>query len=287
MSYDVGQKVRLPVTVRDTAGTLTDTTMAVAVLRPDGTAYPAGAVQDDAGLGAYYVDVVPDQTGVWQWQYTASGVIVAVYTGQFFVREAGVRLVSLVEAKRHLNKDLAVTTDDDEIRDWIDATTYLIENRVGPIVPRTVTDILSGHGSSLTLRTGPVLSITSITETWGPGDIRTLTAELPAGPYGDNDYTVDLRSRIIFRRSGGTRITFPYGSANITVTYRVGRTPTPQNVRMAALELVGHYWRASQLASGSTRPREGTSDAALVGIALPNRVVALLGNKKAPRLVTF
>jgi hypothetical protein len=58
----------------------------------------------------------------------------------------------------------------------------------------------------------------------------------------------------------------------------------PQNYRQAALELLAHHWRASQLVAGSTRPREGTPDAVGVGIAMPHRVALLLSGRRAPLL---
>jgi len=286
MAYDIGQMVRIPVTVKDLTGALTDATMAIVVTRPDDTVYPAPAIVH-SGLGSYYADVVPDGTsyGPWQWQYTASGAAVGVYTGQFLVRTPGVRIVSLAEAKRHLNKDSTVTTDDEDIRDFIDAAQFVIEFRLGvAIVLTTAVEYFDGGGRAVHLRRGPVASVTEVREQWAPGDQRTLTLE-PDNSVGvtDTQYIVDTPGRRIIRRANGFDYAFPCGSRNVKVTYRPGSTAPAANIRLAALELIAHVWRASQLASGQTRTKSA-EEMVTVGFAVPNRVRELLGVKRAPRL---
>lgn len=287
MAYDVGQMVRLPVSVRDATGALTNATMAITVTRPDETVYPAPPIVTD-GVGVFHADVVPDGTnyGPWLWTYTASGAAVGVYTGQFLVRTPGPRIVSLVEAKRHLNKDLNITTDDEEIRDFIDAAQFVIEFRLGTaVVPRTVVEYFDGGTDVLHLRNGPVMSIAEVREQWSPGDQRILTAE-PDSSVGvsDSNYLWDVRGRRILRRMSGYPYQFPPGSMNVKITYRIGTQVPAANVHLAALELIGHVWRASQLASGATRTKEVTESLVAIGYAVPNRVRELLAVKRAPRL---
>jgi hypothetical protein len=286
MAYDIGQMVRLPVTVRDTAGTLTDATMAISVTRPDETVYPAPAVAHD-GVGQYHADVIPDAAnyGPWLWRYTASGAAVGVYTGQFLVRAPGPRIVSLVEAKRHLNKDLNVTTDDEDIRDFIDAAQYVIEFRLGTaVVPRTIVEYFDGGTDVVHLRTGPVLTVIEVREQWSPGDQRVLTVEPDTSVGTSDNYLLDVPTRRIFRRLSGYPYPFPPGRSNVKVTYRAGTLVPAPNVHLAALELISHVWRASQLASGQTRTKEVTESLVAIGYTVPNRVRELLATKRAPRL---
>lgn len=284
MAYDVGQMVRLPVTVKDAAGTPTNATMSIVVTRPDETIYPAPAIGNDS-TGVYHADVVPDTPGPWLWKYTAAGAAVGVYTGQFFVRAPGPRIVSLPEAKKHLNKDLNATADDDEIRDFIDAAQYVIEFRLGfRIVPRTVVEYFDGGCLAVHLSEGPVTAVVEVREQWAPGDQRTLTAEPDTSVgVGDNNYLLGTGRRLL-RRSNGYQYGFPSGVQNIKVTYKVGPLSPLPNVKLAALELIGHVWRASQLASGQTRSREVTESLVSIGYAVPNRVRELLGAKRAPRV---
>ena len=285
MAYDVGQMVRLPVTVKDAAGVLTNATMAIEVRRADDTvvAPPPTIVNDSTGV--YHADVVPDASGPWTWKWTSSGAVVGVHTGQFFVRLPGPRIVSLREVKDHLNKSQAVTTDDEDLRDWIDTARWVIERITGPVVPRTVVEAYDGGRRTLHLRTRRVMSVTEVRETWGPDDQRTITAEPDTGPgAGDNNYLLKADSRELHRRSHGYGSTWAYGTANIRVTYRVGQVPMPENARSAALELISHMWRASQLVTGATRPRPESADVMAPAYAVPNRVRELLGEKPAPRL---
>ena len=284
MSFEIGQKVSVALEVRDDAGTLTNATVAVTVLKPNlVAASPPTAVND--GVGQYHFDITPDATpGPWHWTVTTSGTVISVQRGQFWVREPGLQLVSLPEVKTHLNKDLTLTTDDEELRDWIDAARYVIEREVGPVSPCTVTETYSPRAQrKIQLRQGPVISVSSVVETWGPGDTRVLTADI-GNTYGDNEYLLDRADRTIVRRAAGWSTYFPTGDANVTVTYLVGRYPIPANYKMAVAELINHLWRASQLASGATRPNPTSPDTVQLGYAVPNRVRELLGRRRAPLL---
>lgn len=294
MSYEVGQKVRLNVTVTDENGTATDATMAVAVFREDGTQYSGVNVIDDPGAGNYHADVVLDAPGRLTWRFTASGAVIGVYTGQDYVRSAWTGVLSLKEAKKQLNKRLEDTTDDDELLDWIDAVTVALEKYTGPIVPRTVieTFTVAPLKRSITLRRRPVLSVTSVREFWGPGDIRNPSVFNDAGPsYADDAYLFDPSTSSLMRYSGGYATNWPVGHDNLTVTYVAGRSPIPQNIRLAAKELLSHLWRQSQITGGTSRPAprgtgtgESLADRQGNEVEIPPRVMALIGFRRAPLL---
>lgn len=291
MAYDIGQTVRVPVSVKDADGDPIDATMAIEVLRPDGTTFPPPSIVND-GVGEYHSDITTDATnyGTWQWKFSASGTILpAVYTGQFFVRVPGQRIVSLTEAKEHLNKSRLVVTDDEELRNFIDMTTVVLEGIKGPIIPRTITEYHNGGCRGIFLRYRPVISITSVQEVVSQGDVRTLTAEPDLGIGAtENQYTIDLPRGRILRRDTGFNSYFASGSRNVKIIYKVGLQPLEANVRMAALELLTHFWRASQLSRGGTRPRDNRdaeTDVSLVtSYGVPTRIRQLMGKKKAPRI---
>lgn len=279
MAYDVGQTVRVPVTVKDDAGTPINATMTVAVTRPDGTTVTGLAIIND-GVGLYHVDVPVTTPGPWQWSWTASGAVAtSVYAGQFWVRIPGPRIIGLSELKKHLNKELGVTSDDDELMDWIDAARFVLESIVGPIIPTTYAETHNAHGSRLIrLRKRPVISVTSVVVTLG-ADSWTLAAETT--PPGDRQFLLDPNG-VLWNRSNGYSLLW-IGSA--TIVYRAGRVVPADNVRMAAREMITHAWRQSQLASGGTRPRTDGPDPTSLSYGVPNRVRELLGGqKKAPRL---
>lgn len=293
MSYEVGQKVRLSVTVTDENGAPTDATMSVAVFREDGTQYSGLSVVDDPGAGNYHTDVVLDTAGRLTWTFTASGAVIGVFHGQDYVRSANTGIISLTEAKRQLNKRLEDTSDDDELLDWIDAITVALEKHTGPIVPRTVieTHSVDRLQASITLRRRPVLSVTSVREFWGPGDIRNPTVFNDAGPsYADDAYLFDASTSSVMRYSGGYQTRWPVGYDNVRITYVAGRTPIPQNLRLAAKELLSHVWRQSQLTGGNSRPvPRGTGSESLAErqekeVKIPARVLTLIGYRRAPLL---
>lgn len=285
MSFEVGQRVRLSTVVTDASGNPTDATMAIAVYREDGTQYAGVLVVDDPGAGNYHADVTLDAAGRITWEWTASGAVVSRKTDQAYVRTGWAGIVSLRAAKLHLNKSLTDTSDDEEILDWIDALTVALEKEVGPIVPRPYVETFSGGKPQLFLTYTPVVAVTEIREVWGAGDIRILDVETSGGPYGDDDYLIDLDTGVLTRRTGGYAQSFPWGYDNVRVTYSAGRVPLPPHYRIAMLELLSHHWRASQLASGATRPRTDVpTDTTGMGYGMPNRVTTILGYKRAPLL---
>lgn len=286
MAYDVGQRVRVDFTIADADGALANTTLTINVTRGDFTAYPApAAVNDGTGLYHFYVDV--DVPGPWVWQASGTTPIKAARSGQFFVRSTGARLVSLTEAKKQLNKDLIITTDDDEVLDLVDTSTTLIEEIVGAVVPRTVIEVHSGGGRSIVLRQR-ARSITSVVEAVSMGFTTTLVPYVVGVNAPVDGYLYVIAKNALHRTSGESRMHFQGGPNAITVTYVAGRLAVPPNFRTAALELITHVWRTSQYARGSTRPRvEGDNTTIVMGYAIPNRVLELLGRRKrAPRLGT-
>lgn len=282
MSYEVGSKVRSTVAVTDLAGPPTDATMSIAVTKPDGTTMAPPAIVDAPGTGNYYADITVDQPGVWTVVWSASVIVVAVYTNQFSVRPPGPRIISLAEAKAHLNKDPLITTDDDELRAFIDAAQVVIEGVVGPVVPIAVTEWHHGGHATIVLNKRPVFSVTSVKE-WAGGVGTTIIAEAGAGT--DLDYVLQPRSGILTRRGFLSSRVWGGGWNAVEVNYLAGRNPIGGNITLAAKEEVAHLWRNSQLARGSARQNAGAEDVLTQALAfsLPHRIADLLSkSKRAP-----
>jgi hypothetical protein len=283
MSYEIGQKVRVHLEVRDENDNLADATVSVTILKPNLTVGTVPTVVRD-GLGLYHFDVTTDAViGPWQWTATMTGALSAVQRGQFWVRDPAMQLMDLAEMKLHLNKDLTVHADDDELRDWIDAGKWALEREVGPILPRTVAQTFDGGRKYIILPLGPVISISSVVETVTPGDVRTLVVENGI-TLGDNEYVFDPSVRRLTRRSNGWSIYWAYGVSNVSVSWMFGRYPIPMNHKLALGELVSHLWRSSQLLAGGSRPNLNSPDVISTGFAMPNRVRELLGRRRGPRL---
>ncbi|MEU0716837.1 head-tail connector protein [Streptomyces lavendulocolor] len=266
MPFDLGATARLTAECRDPGGTLTTASTAVCTITlPDGTsATPAVTV---TGEGQYRADYPTVQAGrhLVRWVFTGPA---HAYTDTFDVAEAApLGLFSLAEAKRHLN--LTDTTQDDEVRAWVDTATEAVEWFVGPVVPRTVTeDHRFAHASSIVLRQTPVLEVATVEPILTGG-----TSYLPA------DLTPPAASGVVQLLSGGI-LTGP-----LRVTYTAGRRVVPPSIRSAALIILQHLWRTQQRPS---RPQYGTGDFDVtepipgLGYAIPHRAAQLLSPHQLP-----
>lgn len=286
MSYEIGSMVRSNVAITDLAGTPRDATMTCAVTKPDGTMVsPAPNPVHVGGVdsGLYYADISVDQAGVWAVVWSASVTVAVVYTNQFTVRVPGPRIISLFEAKAHLNKDQTLTDNDDELRAFIDAAQVVIESVVGPVVPVPRTEYHDGGNYAIVLDKRPVFSVTSVKE-WLGGAFTSVIAEAGSGTF--YDYRINLGSGVLTRRAFLSDSRWAPGRHNLEVVYSPGRNPIPGNITLAAKEEVAHLWRNSQLARGSARASAGADDVLTQALAfsLPHRIADLLvGSKRAPR----
>jgi uncharacterized phiE125 gp8 family phage protein len=178
-------------------------------------------------------------------------------------------LVSLEDAKRHLNKSLDDTADDEELRQVIEATTPLVESIRGEVVARRSfvmdTDAWTGTRTVL-LPKSPVLSLTSVVSldgsaTWDPADL-----------HVDSTGIVTVRSGPLF-----------WGF--LRFTYVAGYPVLPANFALAAKIIIAHLWetqRPSLVQSrwGTPRPFMNESEGIVplpAGFAVPNRALELLG----------
>ncbi len=273
MSYTLGQQVVLATSVTDLTGTPTNATMSLTVTKPDGSTLVSGVglTISNPATGSYTCNVVANQAGTWMYVWTASGAAVGVDDGQYDVLAITRRIVSLADAKLHLNKNN--TADDVEIQDFIDAAQAVVTREVGDVVPTSYTEFLPIDGFRVTLSRRPILSVTSVYLYSGSN---TPTLLDPTG------YQLYPTTGILERASGGVPI--PWVGQDVSVTYLAGVAgAVPSNIRLATLELVAHLWRNSQ--QGRNRRVRGTGpedDMAAVGLgfSLPNRVRELLGPKK-------
>ena len=273
MSYTLGQQVVLTTAVTDTLGAPTNATMSLVVTKPDGSTLVSGVglTITNPVTGTYVCNVPTSAAGTWLYLWTASGAAIGVDDGQFDVLAVTRRIVSLADAKLHMNKNN--TADDVEIQDFIDAAQAVVQREVGPVVPTSYTETLPAPPGRLILSHRPVISITSLSET---GTLLSPSA-----------YRLDPASGLVERAYGsGAGYWASTGSnADIAVTYLAGRSgPVPANYRLATLELTAHLWRNSQM--GRNRRVRGSGpedDTAAVGLgfSLPNRVRELLGARQS------
>lgn len=164
-------------------------------------------------------------------------------------------IVTLTDLKGHLRypNPSNPSSDDDALEGFIYAATEVIENEVGKVVQRTVTEYHDGGAIAIYLRQRPVISVTEIVENWGY--FNWDLAEQPSTTIPATNlfaYSLDNPSqgRVTRRSVGNVAIPFmSMGSMfpnNILVTYVAGRLVVPYAIRLATLELCAHWWQHSQ-----------------------------------------
>ena len=144
MAYDLGDVVSLSVNVTDSAGAAADATSTTCLITlPDLTT--ASPSVTHASTGTYTATYTPTQVGRHTVYWQAMGLNAAAFSDVFDVRPAqSTQILSLADAKAALNMN--ASTNDEELRGYIEATTALIEERIGPVVQRTVTETVTGWG---------------------------------------------------------------------------------------------------------------------------------------------
>ncbi|MFF8034920.1 hypothetical protein [Streptomyces sp. NPDC016626] len=266
MPLDLGATVRLTAECRDPGDVLTDAaTAVVTVTLPDGATATPAVTNPPAQTGKYHADYVTTQPGRHTVRWTFTGPV-HTYTDVLDVRpEQPLAILSLKDAKQHLNLSLTDTSQDSEVMFWNNATTTAIEFFTGPVVVRTVTEDHSvGTVGALVLRRPPVLAVTAVEPLRGGGP-----------SYDVNGLTVDGATGIVTLTAGGLL------RGPLRMTYRAGRPVIAENISGAARIILQHLWRTQRPTRSGGLP--GASDDYSVtepipglGYAIPNRAVQLL-----------
>lgn len=267
MPYDIADSVPIAWDVRDAAGALANaTTATLTITKPDGTTETPAVLNPPTVTGQYRVTYIPTVEGVYAWR-SVTTVPNTAYQDAFVVRGAvSTSLMSLANAKAHLNIADSVTTYDAELREYLEAATEVVESYVGPVVRRTHTARVCGYRCEIPLPHTQVLEVTNIT------DIRTGTT-----PITLSDLAIDTAAGIISYKNG---MSFHYGEMDIT--YTVGRSYVKANWTLAAKIIVKHNWE-TQL--GNLPSVQGDSPGYVVsgaGYLVPFRAVSLLQSDQVP-----
>jgi hypothetical protein len=264
--FDLGVTARLTAECRDPGGTLTNAaTVQVTVTLPDGTTAAPAVTNPPAQTGKYHADYVTEQPGrhTVRWVFTGPA---HAYTDVLDVRpEQAPAILSLRDAKQHLNLSLTSTTEDDEVRFWNNATTTAVEYFIGPVVARTVIeDHDVGTVTALVLRRPPVLELLTVAPLRDGGS-----------SYDPDRLNIDSAVGIVSRTDGGVL------RGPLRTTYRAGRLIVTENISGAAGIILQHLWATQRPTRSGGLP--GARDDFIVtepipglGYAIPNRAVQML-----------
>ena len=214
---------------------------------------------------------VPDMPGRHLVTWATTTGTAGAYTDILDVWPADPRfIISLDDAKNALNMVANTTAAAlDDLRLYIAAATPIIEDIVGPIVPGTFTQTDDGGKWAIPLFNKPT-SIVSVTELG--------TALDPTA------YFTDYAAGIIYAgRPQATRRFMP-GYQAVVITYKAGAQIVPPNVRLAARELLRHWWQLGKQGHGGNAANFGSSAEVFTpsGFAVPRRVIELCGKANGP-----
>ena len=287
MAYDVGDPIPLSITVNNVSGAPENaTTVVLTITLPDLTTV-APTVTGVVGVYTLNAPYVATMAGRHVVSWVATGTNACTSSDVFNVLAADPGfIISLADARRALRLTGTSTTTDEDLRDLIADATPIMEDIVGSILRKTRVETYDGGTSQINLLWPPLISITSIIESFGSNYARTLTAQdIFAGTGADSyGYTVDLTTGIITRRASGVAMCFMAGKRNIQVTYVSGRASARGNVLRATRMLIRDMWTQEQqrvpLVNGQP---QGTT--MIRGLAVPNAVIEMCGDDtRAPGL---
>jgi len=231
---DLGQVYEATLSVTDASGAPANPLSAVLTITlPDGTAVTPAVTLPPATTGLLVVDYPTVQAGLHKasWVTTGPGTAAVDY---FSVRQF-VSVISLAEAKEHLNKKAAAAATDTELRRFMMAATELVESKAGTCVMRAVTgEFIPGTCTRLIrLPSAPVpdaTSVTSITSlrTGGPS---WATADLIVNPRAGTVQSLDHRG---------------FWGGPWTWSGTAGRRVVPERLEHAAKEQLRHLWETQR-----------------------------------------
>jgi hypothetical protein len=176
-------------------------------------------------------------------------------------------LITVAEAKVHLNIDAAITSYDAELQTFLDSLTAGVEFHTGgPVIIRNVVESVKAvdGGRALVLTARPFVSLVGILDAAGPA---VSTADVYAEP-----------GRILRRRFG---VPFPrcdYGPYQVTQSAGLDPTTAPDAIKMAVKIITGHMFIGTQRGRVGGRGPGGNSEMATTyspgfGFAVPNRAL--------------
>jgi|GEM_PF-1129061 len=279
-TFDIGSQVPLGVTITDSNGNNANATTVVATITlPDGTTVTPSVTNSATGL--YDTVYTPSQTGRHLVAWLATGSNASSYYDEFTVRDyTQLSIISLDEAKDHLNIALTTTNSDNELRRMIDAATSLAQSYTGNILGRVTytNEIYDGNVDNIRLHNPRAMSITSVYEN---GVLLTSA-----------DYSLEYTGQRLWRITTGSLNEPNYygiwapGSQNITISYVSGFVNPDPAAKQGVLEIVRHLWQ-TQRGSMNVISRNQNGDDFYSGAtySLPRRAMELLDPISLPGIL--
>jgi hypothetical protein len=285
IAIDLGDPYPLAVFVTDDTGAPANATaVVVTVTLPDMTTVTPAVT--NSVTGTYTATYPTTQGGRHQVNWVATGTNACAFADQFDVEIPGQMLISLAQARASIGLPAANTIKDEDLRELITDATPIMEDLCGPILHRAWVETQDGGSTQIGLIRSPLISVSSVIESYGSNYQRPLTVQdiFTGSALNAFGYTVELDSGIVTRRSAGAAVPFVAGKRNIQITYIAGRLVIGGNIVRATRRLVRHLW---QQENQGFRPAMGTPNVPMSttpsGFAVPTAVVELCaGDLRGP-----
>lgn len=234
-------------------------TYALSTTAPDGSTGPAPTPSGTPPSAAF----TPTMAGRWLVRWTST-TPAGAYTDIVDVWPTDpLFIISLDDAKNAVQISAAMTPANlDDLRLYIAACTPVIEDIVGAVVQRTVTQLSDGNQWAISLWEKPV-TILSVTEGGGSSTI------LPG------DYIVDYNAGIISAGRTYAPRRFMPGFNSVVITYTAGMQIIPPNIRLATRELLRHTWQLGHQTNRNSNMPQAADAWTPSGFAVPRRVIEL------------
>jgi len=265
------------------AGTdLTGSTVSCTVTAPDGTTatYSTTAQTVTITTSTATANIPATQVGTYLIVWTLSGLISGGQSDQFTVEAPTLSLVSLAELKPTLRIQASDSSQDELLRLYMEGARSVVENITGALLPSVRTQVFPGRTSVIVLPERWVSAVTSVLESNGPTTV-TLTEQTFGTAATGYSYLWDRSTNILTRSTTWGSSLF---AALVSVTYTAGLTTIPADIRIAASELIKHwYQKMLPFRAGTPFGSAGGDDATVVGNYLvPNAVMELLEPWRRP-----
>lgn len=271
MSIDLGDVYRLTFRNFTPAGDLASAdTVGLTITKPDESQEVITPIVASS-TGVYTFDYTAVQEGRHRARWLAQGTNPGAYVDVFDVRPLNPGyLISLPDAKAHLNMSAGNTRDDEELRGMLEAVTSVVERHRNEVIARRTvveTDVM-GTSCRLVLQHHPVISLTSIVD--------------------QNGAAQDISNWVLDRQNGVlTRYSYAGAGQNYTVTYVAGYTQIPAHYLLAGKIILAHLWQTQRVQSvgqaptlgGQSRRDEQIVTPSGLGFAIPHRAIELLGQR--------
>lgn len=237
-------------------------TTVLTVTLPDGTTATPSVV--DTAAPVYSAVVATPQAGRYllTWEQAATDQL---YTDVLNVWPGDPRFIVSVEDMISAIRQTTTVSDSDrsDMRLIVAAATEVIEDIVGAVLVRTVTQKANGGSGAVVLHEIP----TAVT-----GVVSAVTLTEGTG------FVVDYSAGIVYSGTASSPSWFTSGRQNITLTYTVGAATVKPNIRLATIELCRHMWQIGRQTIQRARiPGETVTELVSTpsGFLVPKRVMEL------------